>query len=338
MARPTCLPVSDHHQVLDELRLRRLRQHAVAVPGGHAVFDATGGGALDCLQGLLTNDLVRPGPGTMVHGALLTPKGMIVVDGWALRLADRIVLVMPLHGREAALDIFQKSLPPRLARVTDRSDAWTAIHLYGDETWLVLERAGLPIPSSAGHLLEASGEDGEAIYVTACPPPQAPFRALLLCPTVGQEDLMASLREAGAEPGTAADAEAARILAGWPALGAEIGEKTLPQEVRYDEIGSVSYTKGCYTGQETVARVHFRGHPNRELRGLVWDDTDPLEGETVEAGDRIVGTIGSSLALPRRRLGLSSIRREVETGQTVTAGGRSALVVPLPFPEPLIDD
>ena len=73
---------------------------------------------------------------------------------------------------------------------------------------------------------------------------------------------------AGATGGTSEDREAARILAGWPRLGAEIEERTLPQEVRYDEIGGVSYTKGCYTGQETVARLHFRGHTNRELRGL----------------------------------------------------------------------
>ncbi len=330
--------MADAPLALDELRLRRLRQHAVAVPGGHAIFEVAGGGALDCLQGLLTNDLVRPGPGTMVHGALLTPKGMIVVDAWVLRMAERIVLVIPAHGREAALGIFRRSLPPRLATVTDRTDSWAPIHLYGDESWLVLEQAGLPIPSAAGHLVEASGEDGESVYVTACPPALAPFRAMLLSPAAGLDDFMATLKSAGAEPGSGTDAEAARIMAGWPGLGAEIGEKTLPQEVRFDEMGSVSYTKGCYTGQETVARVHFRGHPNRELRGLVWDDPDPLVGDTVETGDRVVGTIGSTLALPRRRLGLSSIRREVETGQTVSAGGRQALVVPLPFPEALIDD
>ena len=87
--------------------------------------------------------------------------------------------------------------------------------------------------------------------------------------------------------------QAARILAGWPALGAEIDERTLPQEVRYDEIGGVSYTKGCYTGQETVARLHFRGHPNRELRGLWWrsDEPEPLNGgsRSVLSGEREVG-------------------------------------------------
>ena len=86
---------------------------------------------------------------------------------------------------------------------------------------------------------------------------------------------MSRLVAAGARPGDEGDHHAARILAGWPALGAEIDERTLPQEVRYDEIGGVSYTKGCYTGQETVARLHFRGHPNRELRGLWWRSDEP---------------------------------------------------------------
>src|SRR5258708_9948328 len=71
--------------------------------------------------------------------------------------------------------------------------------------------------------------------------------------------------------------ELGRILAGWPRLGAEIDQKTLPQEVRYDDINGVSYTKGCYTGQETVSRLHFRGHTNRHLGGLLWQAAPDLE-------------------------------------------------------------
>jgi len=128
------------------------------------------------------------------------------------------------------------------------------------------------------------------------------------------------------------DVVAARILAGWPALHAEITDKTLPQEARFDEIGGVSYTKGCYTGQETVARVHFRGHPNRELRGLAWDSTEPLAGTTVSTEDRTVGEIGSVVETPHRRIGLAVIRREIEPGTLVSAGGRPAVVQLLPFP------
>src|SRR5207245_10128528 len=67
------------------------------------------------------------------------------------------------------------------------------------------------------------------------------------------------LRTAGAVPAGPAALELLRVLAGWPRLGAEMDEKTIPQEVRFDEIGGVSYTKGCYTGQEQVGRLQCRG-------------------------------------------------------------------------------
>jgi folate-binding protein YgfZ len=124
---------------------------------------------------------------------------------------------------------------------------------------------------------------------------------------------------------------AARLLAGWPTLGVEIDERTLPQEVRYDEIGGVSYTKGCYIGQETVARLHFRGHTNRELRGLRWRGTPPMAGRGVVHGEKDVGAVRSTLTLEDRRLGLGTIRREVAPGDVVLASGAEATVVTLPF-------
>jgi aminomethyltransferase len=108
------------------------------------------------------------------------------------------------------------------------------------------------------------------------------------------------------------------------------------QEVRFDELGGVSYTKGCYLGQETVARIHFRGHPNRELRGLEWEDSLPLIGRTIEGVGREVGTVRSTLIVGGRRLGIAPIRREVAIGETVIAGGRPARVVALPFGVPRV--
>jgi folate-binding Fe-S cluster repair protein YgfZ len=101
--------------------------------------------------------------------------------------------------------------------------------------------------------------------------------------------------------------------------------------VRYDQIGGVSYTKGCYTGQETVARLHFRGYTNRELRSVRWDTTDTLEGVAVSARGKDVGSVRSTLVLDDRTIGLASIRREVSVGDEVEAGGRRAVVVALPF-------
>ena len=106
--------------------------------------------------------------------------------------------------------------------------------------------------------------------------------------------------------------------------------------MRYDQIGGVSYTKGCYTGQETVARLHFRGHTNRELRGLRWRRPEPFDGRTHHKGEREVGSVRSTLSLEDRAIGLGLIRREVGVGEELLAGGQPATVVALPFgPEDL---
>src|SRR3989442_11654740 len=85
------------------------------------VVALTGPGAVTSFQGLLTNDVELPGDGSFVYGALLTPKGMIVVDGWAARLGSTVSYTVPADagGRERAHAIFTRSVPPRLARVSD---------------------------------------------------------------------------------------------------------------------------------------------------------------------------------------------------------------------------
>ena len=320
---------------LDEAQLDRITRGAVLARAECAVFDVRGPGSLDCLQGLLTNDLVKPGPGSVIYGALLTPKGMIVVDVWVLRRQDALTLIAPLRGRQAALDTFARSLPPRLAQVTDRTEEVEVALLVGTAGPEVLHSLGPLMPDAPGRLTE-TGTEGLELSV-ARPLQPSYFHALLVGAGEALKRPREMLSHAGVGPGGPAEIEARRILAGWPALGGEIDQKTLPQEVRYDEIGGVSYTKGCYTGQETVARLHFRGHPNRELRGLVWAEGVPLLDRTILAHGKEVGTIRSTLTLPTRRLGLAPIRREVAPGDTVIAGGHAATVVSLPF-DTLLED
>jgi len=316
-------------------RLAAVRQGATVVLTGPAVFRVVGPGALTCLQGLLTNDLVQPGDGSMVYGALLTPKGAIVVDTWVLRHGDGLSLIVPTAGREPALEIFHRTLPPRLARMADLTEEWRAAWVLGEHAFRTLLKSGIPVPEGAGRV-GAAGE-GASETLVALAPETAPFVALLAGPADQVERLAARLVEAGATAGEESDLQAIRILAGWPALGLEIEERTLPQEVRYDEIGGVSYTKGCYTGQETVARLHFRGHTNRELRGLVWQDGLPPESRAVVADGREVGIVRSTLTLEDRSLGLALVRREVGPGEDVVAAGRDAVVVGLPFEPRLVE-
>ena len=90
---------------LDRARLDALRHGAVVVETRPAVFRVTGSGALTCLQGLLTSDLLAPGDGALLYGAMLTPKGAIVTDAWVFRRGEVVTLVVPCEGRAAALEI-----------------------------------------------------------------------------------------------------------------------------------------------------------------------------------------------------------------------------------------
>jgi folate-binding protein YgfZ len=106
--------------------------------------------------------------------------------------------------------------------------------------------------------------------------------------------------------------------------------ETMPQEAGIND-RAVSFTKGCYVGQETVARLHYRGKPNRHLRGLRL--SQPAErGAEVALGDKAVGRVGSTCVSPRLGpIALALLRREAEPGATVDVGGAPAEVVALPF-------
>lgn len=319
---------------LSETRFHGLRSDPGFVLTESAVFRVEGSGAADCLQGVLTCDVAVPGAGSAQYGATLTPKGMIVADFHVLRDGAGFTLITALGARTTALDLFRKLLPPRLARVTDRSDADRVIWLLGPRANEVTRAVGLPWPPDPGRVSSLPAGHAAAGHL-ARPHPMAPWGAIITA-TAGECDAIAAgLEGAGSRRSGAADLDAARILAGWPALGREIDSRTLPQEVRYEEIGGISYTKGCYVGQETVARVHFRGHVNRLLRGLAWEGNGP-EQVGIEVGGKTVGRLASALQVDGRGYGLAMVRRDVEPGAEVALGPAVATVERLPFPVPAV--
>ena len=325
----------------------RLRTGAIVAPADVGVLDLTGPGAVASFQGLLTSDIEQPGDGAFVFGALLTPKGMIVVDGWAARMGARVRFTVPAEGRARAAAILNHSVPPRLARTVDRTADSAVLRVAGVHAGAILSAAGLPAPTVpathapyAGHAVETTIEDIPLEIARASV--RAPFVFQISLPVERVAAIVTRLVKAGATYAEPPLLELARILAGWPRLASEVDEKTIPQEVGYDEIGGVSYTKGCYTGQETVSRLHFRGHANRHLRGLLFEiDTPapPAEGwSTVTEDEREVGRVTSVAWVPGsdRWIGLAVIRREVAIGAVVRAAGREARVVTLPFNLPAV--
>ena len=146
------------------------------------------------------------------------------------------------------------------------------------------------------------------------------------------ERLRAALIDAGAievDPGAA---EIIRIESGRPRFGAEMSIESMPAEAGIVE-DAVSFTKGCYIGQEPVARLHHRGRPNRHLRGLLL--SAPVEpGEALTLGEKEVGRVGSACVSPvHGPIALAIIRREAEPGTELVVGedGVTARVADLPF-------
>src|SRR5256885_1768043 len=336
----------EHYAVPADI-VDRLRAGAIAAPADVGIIDLVGQGegAITCFQGLLTSDIEKPGDGAFVYGALLTPKGMIVVDGWAARLGTRVRFTVPAEGRERALAILQRSVPPRLARSSDRTEEMAVLRIAGAHAVAVMNAAGMPVPHVTHHVME--GPAGGSAAEVARTSDGAPFVFQITTTADQRSALQRRLVDAGAHAATAEALELARILAGWPRLASEVDEKTIPQEVRFDEIGGVSYPQGCYTGQDTVSRLHFRGHANRHLRGLLFETDPPATPASgwsaVTHDERDVGRVTSVAWLPDgggsvlgRWIGLAIVRREVPPGAIVRAAGREARVVELPFDAPRV--
>jgi folate-binding protein YgfZ len=149
----------------------------------------------------------------------------------------------------------------------------------------------------------------------------------LFCAASGRDALRAAL---DLPDGTEADAEVVRVEHGRPRYGVDLDESVIPQEAGLNE-RAVSFTKGCYVGQETVARLHYRGKPNRRLLGLRL--SEPAEpGTELRLGEKVVGRLGSVVVSPEHGpIGLALIRREAAVGDTVVADGATGLLVDVPF-------
>lgn len=307
-----------------------LSETAIVAPADVVVVDLVGAGAVACAQGILTNDVEAGGEHGFLYGAVLTPKGMIICDLWVARAGNAIALFAPSTGREALFGMFKRSLPPRLARPEERTDSVTVLRVAGPHALECAERAGLavPAPGTAGR----GRVNGADVHVGRTGQDQ-PFVLQLLCAAAAGGTVRRAFEAAGAVPTTKTGLELARILSGWPRLGAEIDRKTLPQEARFDALEGVSYTKGCYTGQETVARLHFRGHTNRQVTGLMWNTRPDPGHPQITAEDKPVGRVSSIAWLDRaqRYAGLGMVRTTVRPGAVVTAAGAPARTVDVPF-------
>ncbi len=270
----------------------------VAVRGRAALIWVEGPDAAGFLQGLVSNDVVALATGEACPALFLDAKGHVQVEMRVHRDADdAFTLVAPAERAD------------RLAELLERYHFSEDLEIIGPEPADTLTLAG----------------EGPAAGGLSLPGPVPGTITAVV------DDATAAIAAAEAREVHPEALEMARIAAGAPAVGIDTTETTLVQEAALEEV-AVSFGKGCYLGQETVARLQFRGRANRRLRGLALPTPPPDPGAAVTHGGREVGRLTSVAVTPDLgAIGLAILRREVEDGATVEAGGLPARVVDLPF-------
>jgi tRNA-modifying protein YgfZ len=299
----------------DDYELLRDRAGLVERPG-RAIVELSGDEAAEFLQGQVTNDVEALEPGGGCYAALLDHKGKIRADMRVLRLApDRLLVDAEGASRSVLNHVFETYSLGRRVSHADLSDGHSVLSLIGPAA-----RDGLdPAPGDAEHA-HVLTPFGVAVATD------------LGVDLIGDERQAAAARSELGVPELSEDAaECLRIEHGRPRLGFEL-DGVIPQEAGLNE-RAVSFTKGCYVGQETVARLHYKGKPNRHLRGLRLS-APAAHGDSIALGDRRVGTIGSACVSPvHGPIALALIRREAAPDEEVLVGesGDPAIVVEPPF-------
>lgn len=306
-----------------------------------ARIELSGAHAVATLNGLVTNDVATLKPGQGQYAAALTAKGKIVADMIVLMLDDRLQLHTSPVAAPGLRAMLTKFVNPRFAMLNDASDTTGDLTLVGTTVTESLTRASdgslnhdaLTALPYFSHVRGTLG--GAAVTVVHLPSIGASNESVYS--VIASRDSLdlarAALIAAGAEPSDEAVMETLRVESGYPAWGIDMDENTLPQEANLDEMHAVSYTKGCYIGQETVARIHFRGHVNRSLRRLTFTNGgQPPRGAVLQDSEhRGIGDVRSTAYSEHDGLiGIGMVRREIGDGTTIAVhwegGGTSAVV------------
>ena len=283
---------------------------------GRAIVLLRGADVAEFLQGQVTNDVEALEPGEGCYAALLTHKGKLRTDMRVLRGEGWILVDAEGIGRRPLVHTIETYSLGRDVRFEDVSEERTVLSLIGPRSREALDAA----PPEREHAV-VEGEHG--IYVATH------LGVDVICDRAEAEGVRDAL---GLETVSEEAAECVRIESGRPRLGLDMDGDTIPQEAGLND-RAVSFSKGCYVGQETVARLHYRGKPNRHLRGLRLS-APAATGEPLRLGERDVGRVGSSCVSPRLGpIALALVRREASPGDSVSVGsdGVTAEIVEPPF-------
>ncbi len=302
-----------------------------------------GADAKTFLQGQVSNDVEALEPGRGCYAAVLTPKGKMLGDvrildaglqpvahsaSGLVEPGDAGVVQLLLDTERVALqelfNMIRRFSIGYAVELHKRTLQRGLVSLLGPDALAVAGTEELG-PAEDAHV--AAEVDGVAVRAI-----RTDVGVDLLCDAADTGALMAALAARGAEAISEAVADCVRVEHGRPRYGVDLDDSVIPQEADLND-RAVSFTKGCYVGQETVARLFYRGKPNRRLRGLRLSASAPI-GAEVRFGDRVVGRLTSVAESPALGpIALALVRREAPPGSAVTVGADEvdAVIVELPF-------
>ncbi|MBW3535881.1 MAG: folate-binding protein [Gemmatimonadetes bacterium] len=285
----------------------------------------TGTDAKTFLTGQVTNDIEALEPGHGQYAALLTPKGKMLADLRVLDTGEELLLICERAGLQALFDTIRRFSLGHDVQLHKRTVQQGLLSLVGPGSAVV-----------AGVDEAAGGEEHmnwrASIGGVDCLVVRTDLGLDIVCSAEHTERLRTGLISSGAVEVSEDAAEVLRIESGRPRHGVELDETVIPQEAGLND-RAVSFTKGCYVGQETVARLHWRGKPNRHLRGLRLSAPAPVGTELLR-GEKVVGRIASAVESPvHGPIALAFVRREAGVGDELALRDTqaTATVVELPF-------
>ena len=291
----------------------------------------TGAGAVEFLNGQVTNELSTLNAGEGCYATSLTHKGKM--------LGDLRILAVPAQQQDAAVELLLDTERSTLQALFDmirrfkigyeaelhkRTVERGLLSLLGPTAAVLAGSASLGVEEHSNAPVQLDGVSALAV--------RTDVGVDLLCDAGDTDALRAALLARGAVAVSEDAAECLRIERGRPRYGIDLDDTVIPQEAGLNE-RAVNFTKGCYVGQETVARLFYKGKPNRHLRGLKLS-APASNGEELRLGERVVGRLGSTAVSPTfGPIALALVRREAEPGAVVEVGegGVTAEVVKLPF-------
>ena len=322
---------------------QKVRSAAGLIDLSHrGLLQFTGSDRLPFLQGLLSNDLRILKPLDGQYATVLTQQGKVIADVRVLCSLNSFYLDFWENLRSKIIDHLNRYLVADEVEIADRSDEYSILSIQGPRSEALLRDlvGQAELPDQLWHHTMVN-IDGAAICVVSASHTGEPGFDLI-APQASLADLAHKLTDAGKKFSAAWVGEEAqhilRVEAGIPRYGVDFSEDNLLLEVGIDH--AVSFSKGCYLGQEVVERIRSRGHVNKRLSGLLLDGQEAAEaGDSISAGDKEVGRVTSSVISPRlkRPIALGYLNKDFWTpGAEVSIQRRDArvraTVTPLPFP------